>query len=404
MNKKVKIFSLLFGSMVAISSSILAISTLNSCSSSKEVNGISARILDSNVQGGKFSFKILENNKVDITKVDELIAPSGLDFNGGKFKYNDVEYQISDISASFTNNNSSIEGELTIPKTVERIGDWAFSNCSKITVINFNEGLQTIGSHAFSETTNVINTPIFPKTLKEIRNYAFEGSSIAGDITLSENITKLGEAAFKNCNAIKRIIFNNKLTYIDKCTCMDMNELEAVEIPTSITEIKESAFSNCPKLKDFDFNGGKIEKIGTKAFWHCTGIEHLVFNSEIKLIGDNAFEGCSSITSVDFNNGIKTIGDAAFKDCTGLLYVEDNPLVIVPSIESIGAHAFEGCRSISHISISNREKILPYKSNMFEATYVTKIIVSDQETKEKYNNDNDWKSNPDLLAKITVNE
>ena len=26
------------------------------------------------------------------------------------------------------------------------------------------------------------------------------------------------------------------------------------------------------------------------------------------------------------------------------------------------------------------------------------------ETKEKYNNDNDWKSNPDLLAKITVNE
>ena len=104
------------------------------------------------------------------------------------------------------------------------------------------------------------------------------------------------------------------------------------------------------------------------------------------------------------NNGIKTIGDAAFKDCTGLLYVEDNPLVIVPSIESIGANAFEGCSSISYISISNREKILPYKSNMFEATYVTKIIVSDQETKEKYNNDNNWKSNPDLLAKITVNE
>ena len=65
-------------------------------------------------------------------------------------------------------------------------------------------------------------------------------------------------------------------------------------------------------------------------------------------IGIWAFDGCSSLTSVTIPNSVTSIGDYAFEDCSSLTSV-----TIGNSVTSIGDHAFYDCSSLTSITIPN---------------------------------------------------
>ncbi|MCI7338137.1 MAG: leucine-rich repeat domain-containing protein, partial [Bacteroidales bacterium] len=65
-------------------------------------------------------------------------------------------------------------------------------------------------------------------------------------------------------------------------------------------------------------------------------------------IGQFAFDGCSSLTSVTIPNSVTSIGDGAFYDCSGLTSV-----TIPNSVTSIGHQAFSGCRDLTSVTIPN---------------------------------------------------
>ena len=58
-------------------------------------------------------------------------------------------------------------------------------------------------------------------------------------------------------------------------------------------------------------------------------------------IGDWAFDGCSSLTSVTIGNSVTSIGESAFEDCSSLTSV-----TIGNSVTSIGNYAFLSCSSL----------------------------------------------------------
>ena len=65
-------------------------------------------------------------------------------------------------------------------------------------------------------------------------------------------------------------------------------------------------------------------------------------------IGEKAFEGCSSLTSVTIPNSVTSIGDLAFFGCSSLTSV-----TIPESVTSIGKFAFFGCSSLTSVTIPN---------------------------------------------------
>ena len=65
-------------------------------------------------------------------------------------------------------------------------------------------------------------------------------------------------------------------------------------------------------------------------------------------IGDYAFDGCSSLTSLTIPNSVTSIGERAFRSCSSL-----TTLTIPNSVTSIGYEAFYNCSSLTSITIPN---------------------------------------------------
>ena len=68
----------------------------------------------------------------------------------------------------------------------------------------------------------------------------------------------------------------------------------------------------------------------------------------VTTIGDGAFEGCDSLTSITIPNSVITIGEGAFYRCTSL-----TSITIPDSVTTIGNGAFFDCDSLTSITIPN---------------------------------------------------
>ena len=70
---------------------------------------------------------------------------------------------------------------ITLPTSLESIGNRAFADCSSLTSITL------------------------PETLTSIGNSAFEGCSSLTKIVLPEKVTIIGDSAFNNCSSLTTI-------------------------------------------------------------------------------------------------------------------------------------------------------------------------------------------------------
>ena len=65
----------------------------------------------------------------------------------------------------------------------------------------------------------------------------------------------------------------------------------------------------------------------------------------VNSIAESAFEGCSSLTAITIPDSVTRIGESAFEGCSSL-----KSITIPDSVTSIGVHAFKGCSSLTVIN------------------------------------------------------
>ena len=78
---------------------------------------------------------------------------SGELVNLNKLKEVEIKEGVTEIPYQFFKRLQLILKKITLPSTIEIIDDEAFSECSKLSTLDLNDGLQSIGRYAFSETT-----------------------------------------------------------------------------------------------------------------------------------------------------------------------------------------------------------------------------------------------------------
>jgi len=94
-------------------------------------------------------------------------------------------------------------------------------------------------------------------------------------------------------------------------------------------------------------NGLPVSGIGLDAFSGC-GLSSVTIPNSVTVIGGNAFNGCVSLTNLSLpSTGLLSIGSWAFIGCTSLTSV-----TIPNSVTSIGYNAFGQCTALTNLTIS----------------------------------------------------
>ena len=131
-------------------------------------------------------------------------------------------------------------GTVTIPDSVTKIGEGAFSGL---------KGLKTI---------------IIPGTVKEIGPNAFAYNSTLEKVMMQEGVEKIGNSSFRNCDRLKEISLPESLKQIDVVAFFGCVSLTSVEIPSNITKISYCSFACCYNLEEINFRGANIETIDSE--------------------------------------------------------------------------------------------------------------------------------------------
>lgn len=105
----------------------------------------------------------------------------------------------------------------------------------------------------------------------------------------------------------------------------------------SITGIR---IAKADDSSDFDIQDGVLVKFNGKG-------GDVIIPGNVTSIGGFAFDGCKKLTSIEISNSVTSIGSCAFRGCEGLKSV-----TIPSSVISIGESAFGSCNNIESVIIN----------------------------------------------------
>ena len=196
-----------------------------------------------------------------------------------------------------------------------------YVNRTLIKSVLIEDGIISIGDHAFYECENLTNVKI-PDSVIYISYGAFHGCTNLTSITIPNGVRIIGEYAFFACK-----------------------NLTSVTIPDSVKKIYADAFCGCNSLTNMTVPAS-VELFGVYVFGYCDKLENVTFLCNLDKIPDGTFNSCRSLKSVKLPDGITEIAKAAFKSCTSLTNVN-----IPDDVTIIGHKAFDNCKSLTSVRL-----------------------------------------------------
>jgi len=209
----------------------------------------------------------------------ELVIPDIIRVNGQAYKVVGIKGEQTGAFAY------SLITSVTIPNSIEYIGDYSFYNNSTLTRAVIGDNVKSVGEGAFMDCR--LKEIILPNSVTEMGVQVFYGNSALEKVTLSQNIKILDTYAFFGCSSLKEIELPGGLESIGEFAFEACNRLERIEIPASVRAIGASAFSGDVSLKHVIFNEG-LDNIAQYAFNQCPASD-VRLPSTLRSIGDHNF-------------------------------------------------------------------------------------------------------------------
>lgn len=248
-------------------------------------------------------------------------------------------------------------GNSVIPDSVNKIGNYAFYECSKLTNIILPEG--GVGDSAFYKCTGLTGT--ISITGGSIGHNAFLYCSGITGLVVSERVYSINPTSFNHCTGLNSIqVDENNSHYYSEGNCLIQkptvnNNYDAnliigcntsvipegvtsisewafsgsgmtnVTIPTSLTRIGVWAFMGCRNLNSINVakdnavyysDGNCIIRKENKTL--VMGCNVSVIPSDVKAIAAFSFHGNTTMTQISIPSNVLSIADEAFDDCSNL--------------------------------------------------------------------------------------
>ena len=220
-------------------------------------------------------------------------------------------------------------------------GPWYIAHLTDIKKVVVQEGVTTIGDHAFANLSYVTSVTI-PSSITSIGAHAFEKCRLGGAVTLPEGLTAIGDFAFSG-SGMASLTLPESLRTIGNSAFLFCS-LRELTIPDGVTSIGTGAFCNA-SLTSVKLPASGVT-LGDSLFQECEKLTEVTLPADLTVIGPSMFENCGSLKNVTIPSGVTHIGNAAFAACEAL------PEIWLPDgMEALGSEAFVGCRAVTKVYI-----------------------------------------------------
>lgn len=246
-------------------------------------------------------------------------------------------YVIKDGELISSNGNLLLvdeNGTLTLPDSVTKIGEGAFSNV---------EGLKTI---------------IIPGTVKTIGTDAFRDNTTLEKVVMQEGVETIGIRAFNACANLTEVTLPDSLKTIQSQAFMHCKKLAYIEIPANIEKIDEYVFS-LSGLANIKLRGNKIKSIEKEAFFGCPLIEFTI-TKDVENINSTAFDHCTELANIKI-------------DTQNSKFIYQNGLLMPSTKESILYVLTKYYENSTTFEIP--EGVVDFTCNIQELKNITKLVI-----------------------------
>ena len=299
--------------------------------------------------------------------------------------------------------NSVVE-EITIPDTVEEIGERAFSLCVNLKKVNISPSsqLKKIGDRAFFQC-ELLHTFNLPTELEEVGEEAFSGCLDLINLNFPQSLVKVGAYAFHSgwLDTVtdlgvvyvagvaytynyspsdltpKEVTLNDGTVAIAGKAFYDIDLVSSISIPHSVEYIGALALNNSKALttisvsEDNDVYSSEgnaliekatatllattpttivpayVETIGEEAYAYLDGITTVTLPDSVTAIMVGAFKG-SGVVNVNIPSGVTVIEEDTFLSCESL-----SSITIHSKIIQIKPASFNYCLSLEEVIIES---------------------------------------------------
>ncbi len=215
---------------------------------------------------------------------------------------------------------------ITIPEKVRKIQGNPFIECSKLTKINVNKNNKTYTSidgilFTKSKKTLVVypcgkknSSYSVPKTVYKIAENAFSESSSIKTIKMTNSVKRIEDNAFAHCYRLKNVTLSQRLIYIGEQVFNDteFNDTESnwkngyLYCGNALISVKQN-------LKQVTVKKG-TRILGTRAIDLCENLKKVTLPEGLLYINDYALHDDTKLSALTIPKSVKEIG----KDAIGV--------------------------------------------------------------------------------------
>lgn len=271
---------------------------------------------------------------------------------------------------------------VTIPYSLENMGDTAFAECTKLSNADLTGVQATIGIAVFANDVLLASVDLGDMLIIGLNMFSNTGLT---SVTIPASVTNIGEFAFTACTRLESAdltgvdatigsnVFENDVSLasvtLTGMTTIGVNMfagtgLTDVTIPASVSNIGDGAFSNCTKLSNANLTGVSAE-IGGDVFAYNLSLTTVTL-SEMKNIGAYMFY-TTGLTSVTIPSSVTNIGTYAFSQCAKL-----SNAVLTGVNATIGTNMFYNDLSLASVTLTGMTNI---GVNMFYQTGLSGTVT-----------------------------
>lgn len=205
----------------------------------------------------------------------------------------------------------------SIPESVTSIGVGAFltnKSLTAITVDALNPNFSSVDGVLFNKNkTELINYPekkmgdyTIPNSVTKIGDYAFTSCGGLTSVSIPDSVTSIGDLSFLTQNSLTGITVDalNPNYSSSNGVLFDKNKSVLIVYPAG----KTGGYT----IPD------SVTSIGDFTFFGCTGLRTVLIPNSVTSLGDYAFSHCGGLTRIYIGSGVTSLGQGAFSDCVSL--------------------------------------------------------------------------------------